>query len=103
MLAIVSERVEREPQVLRSADEHGALLLDTQQRVETDRVGRQQLVELDDRMRRLRARLEKRRHVRFTETARETHDYVRILSARFDPAQHSGRDTQEVIRRNIVD
>jgi hypothetical protein len=86
--ALAAEHVEVEPQVLRQADEPRALLLYPLQRVDPDRVGRDQLVELEICLRRLRAGGEQVGNVRVAEAAGQTDDEPRILAAAVNSAEH---------------
>ena len=63
-------------------------MLEAQQRVDPGRVGREELIELDDRPHRLCADLEQIGHLRFAEAPGETHDEPRVLAPTFDLAEH---------------
>src|SRR5947207_6407416 len=96
--ALARQRFELEPQIFGQRDEPGALLLDPQQRIETDGVGGDELVELDDRFLRLCAEREQIRNVGFTQAPCEPHDQPRFLAAGFDSAEHGRQKTQKMIR-----
>ena len=74
--------------VLRKSPQLRAALLQPQQRVQANRVRRNQLVQLEDGWFFRRARREKIRHVRLGEASSEVYERFPVLASSLDPAKH---------------
>ena len=79
---------ELEPDVFWHAYQLRACRFDPDQRVKADRVGRHELVELEDRRLVRRARFEQFRDFPPGEPAREMHDHAVVLASHQNPTVH---------------
>jgi hypothetical protein len=100
--AFPSHHVQLETDVLRQSDESRAPLLDPQQRVHAHRIGRREVIELEDRRVVGLTGFQQIGYVRFSQTTGQTDDKPAVLAPCENPTGHNAwRGTQETVRRVV--
>ena len=98
-MALARQEPEFDAEVFGQPDQQDAALLDVQERVEPHRVGRHELVELEDHERvRIFADLEQRRHLHFTQSSRDTQDQRPTPGPDLELTVHAGAALQAQVR-----